>query len=776
MRLETAEIDRYGPLKGCRPPCDDGITVIAGPNESGKTLYLEGMLQLLDPAVSTQMDPPPRVQQHPTGRVVIGGGSEQHVLGDGTALSDVSRVEPNHLYNLFVIRDSDLALPDGPDYYTSLVEHLGDIHTSEIEAVRKRLVKRGLLTPTHLNLRNREHDTKDVRNAAETLAEDVESYLESVAERGVREKTRERLQVKKQLETVETNLATQRTAEEVANFEDATEQLRQYSNATERIQNLEDFDRKTLENLRDWNQTLSHKDDRIDELESSLEDKKAEVQSHRDALDEARNRHTTLQQRESAVDSVESVLESYRTQLDASGGESFESRLLHRRYATAAGLAGAGVAAGSGVFIGTVLAIVMGIVLLLVAIGAWISHRRLRDRVAEREELERELLQTARDAGFDVEVPDDVAPRLGEYREKLDAAQTRIHELETKLQGATDRVEELQEELEGVESDRDRVEAKLTSTLEEADVDSVEEYEAHVEEKEAQEHSRSEAETVLFREIGDPDVESPERKIDYWESELDDWKSDLGEIHVDAHQYDETALERLEQRREKLDSRIEELEGELQDYHDKLDEFERRANNLTPPQFVETDPVLQARTTEGLRNLVEKLHALVESIERNAEISRKGISILDAIKDDEEQKVATLFDPDGPASRILSRLTDGRYTTVNYDPDTEALEVATPDGRTLTPHQLSRGTQDQLYFAARLSLARQLLGGDSGFLLLDDPFLAADQTRLRNGFETLTGLADDGWQILYLTAKNEVWGRMADEFECTVHELEIIEH
>ena len=47
MRLTTAEIDRYGPLTGCRPACADDITIVAGPNESGKTLYLEGVLQLL---------------------------------------------------------------------------------------------------------------------------------------------------------------------------------------------------------------------------------------------------------------------------------------------------------------------------------------------------------------------------------------------------------------------------------------------------------------------------------------------------------------------------------------------------------------------------------------------------------------------------------------------------------------------------------------------------------------------------------------------------------
>ena len=93
----------------------------------------------------------------------------------------------------------------------------------------------------------------------------------------------------------------------------------------------------------------------------------------------------------------------------------------------------------------------------------------------------------------------------------------------------------------------------------------------------------------------------------------------------------------------------------------------------------------------------------------------------------------------------------------------------------LSVHQLSRGARDQLYFAARLSLAQQVLGGDAGFLLLDDPFLAADAGRLRNGFETLRRLTAEGWQVLYFTAKPEVYDEMAPAFDCAVHELEQLE-
>ena len=94
------------------------------------------------------------------------------------------------------------------------------------------------------------------------------------------------------------------------------------------------------------------------------------------------------------------------------------------------------------------------------------------------------------------------------------------------------------------------------------------------------------------------------------------------------------------------------------------------------------------------------------------------------------------------------------------------------DGREFRPEVLSQGTKDQLYFATRISLAQQLLGSTPGFLLLDDPFLAADPDRLDQGFQTLQELAADGWQILYLTAKQEVSETMVEEHDLSHTKIE----
>ena len=181
---------------------------------------------------------------------------------------------------------------------------------------------------------------------------------------------------------------------------------------------------------------------------------------------------------------------------------------------------------------------------------------------------------------------------------------------------------------------------------------------------------------------------------------------------------------------------------------------------------------MEAKTVDGLEDLKRQLEILIDQIDENAATSRRAVEILDEIASDEEAKVTQLLTEDGPAAELLSRFTEGRYRQVLYDAEAQTIAVERNDGTMLHPSQLSRGTHDQLYFAARISITKQILGGKSGFLLLDDPFLAADQSRLRTGFDILVSLVFEGWQIRYLTARTEISEAMAREFDCDVHELE----
>lgn len=769
VRLLTAEIDRFGPLKSCHPECNDGITIIGGPNESGKTLYLEGLLQLLDPAVSDYFDPDPRVDGSPTGRVVVTNGSERHTLGEGTALSEISPITPDNLHNLFVVRDSDLHLPEGTDYYTRLVERLGDIHTTDINRIREDLVEEGRLTKKNLNLANRELDTKRVRNSTRSLANEIEGYLEDISEEDLREKNRERFRKRRELEAVCEQLENQTVAKRLHDLEYARDQLSTYQETTSAIKELEEFDRDTLAELRELDQNISRDESDLSRLRETLSEKKSEREDIRKNLADTSSDLDELQQREQDVGAVEDALEEYRSQQIE--GEGHDAKLSQRRAVTIVGLIGAAVAGGIGAFVGSTAALGLGFLLLVVGLAGWYLHRKTTQRITDIETRERELIEAARDAGFEIETPAEVAPAIRGYRDTLEGARERRSRLEAELDATEDRISEINDEIDDVTARLEENQEELAATLADADVNDISEFEAKVVEREDREDERNGAERDLHREVGEPDADKPDEKIEFWQSTIRENEASIGDVDIEAAAFDESTLQDLQEQESKLAVRVEELDSELDDFQETIEDFERRANELDTTPFVETQPTLQAYTVEGLEALLADLRSVLKAIEYNAEISRKAIKILDSIRDEEQEKITTLFDPDGPASSIFSDLTDGRYEVVDYNPDTETLEVTASTGQRFSPHELSRGTKDQLFLAARLSLAHQILGNASGFLILDDPFLAADPSRLRSGFEILQTLTNDGWQVIYLSAKDEVRNTIADEFDLDVYEL-----
>lgn len=830
MRLAEAVVDRYGPLRACEPEPGDGITVVAGPNESGKTLYLEALCRQLAPDVVDYLRSAPRVTDDPIGRVVLDVDGERHEMTDEGRLGDVTPVEPAHLHNLLTVRDGDLRLPDGDEYYTSLVDHLGDIHTAEIERIREELLEAGRLTASRLDLTDSEpHDhARSQRDDAAALADDVEAYLEEMADTGVADLSRERLRTKRRLADLEADLAAQRVAKRRDALAWARDRLDAYRAATDELAERDAVDRDELDGLRELERDVERdEDDRADVVESidAMTDQREELRA---SLDDLRDRKTALEQREDRVSAVETALEQYRdspAHLRAGAGDAGQTEdgrtddgrtddgrtgdvpgagaaadaaesgraeaLSLRRRVAVGGLVGGGLAAAGGAVAwstgatgGGLAAFALAVALLAVAAGGWYSHRQLTNALETAAERRDEVVEHARDAGFDVDDPAGVPAAVNEYRDELERFRQEVSGTEATLDSVEDRIDELETERAELDDRIAEREAEIEDALAAAGVDATDEYAAVVEEKEAAAERQRDAARDLEREVVEPDATAPATRADEWERALsdrtaavDDQADETGvPADVDASDYDEATLQRLEDDVAETRATLADLTDELDAHRDRLEGFERRLAELRVTPFVDDPIVLQARTSAGLERLADDLRDLVDAVERDAELSRKAIDVFDEIRDDEARKIETLFESGGPAAERLADLTDGRYVDVEYDAETGRLAVTTAEGGTLDVRSLSQGTQDQLYFAARLGLARQLLAADPGFLLLDDPFLAADPDRLRNGFETLDRLAADGWQVVYCTAKPEVYDGMADAFDLRVHELSQLEH
>ncbi|WP_311172666.1 ATP-binding protein [Halobellus ordinarius] len=765
MRLTTAEIDRYGPLYDCRPPCQDGISVISGPNEAGKTLYLEALLQLLEPDVADVMDPKPRVGQTPTGRVVVEHNGEQYECDGKTSLCEITQIEPAHLQSVFVVQDNDLQLPSDQEYYTSLIEKLGDIHTTEINAIQSALKDRGRLTNRRLNISSDQsyHNAGDVHDEAETLAEEIRDYTEEIEEEGLDELDARRLRIKRDLRETRKQLDEQQRAKTVAEFERLSEQLDTYRSTSDQLAELEEYDRDTLEELRTLSKDLQRDKEDLQELDDNVEKKQDEVNETAKELDDLTDQQSDLERRESAVDEARTALETYRERQGEATGAERQVELT--RPAALVSLLGAGGAGVIGAITGTLLAIGLGVLLLLVSAISGGLYYRANKRLTGVETARESAVQTARDAGFEVETVDEVAPAIEAFEGELSRIRERTAKKEQEHQNAQETLERLQEEKSELETQIEEQEKELAERFEEADVESIDEFEEQVTAREELEPDQQSAKQSLVDRFEEPDADEPADKAAAWERELDEFISDVETDEVDAETYDEETLQQLEAQVERLEEKRDELQVRLDEHDDTLDEFDRRARDLNTQPFIGRGLGLDTRSKEGLETLAEDLDSVVQQLEEDAELSRKALEIFGRIESQEEQKLSELFDPDGPASRTFEQLTGGRYTQVAYNPEAHDLVVERQDGREFGPEVLSQGTKDQLYFATRVSLAQQLLGSTPGFLLLDDPFLAADPDRLDQGFQTLQELANNGWQILYLTAKQEVSETMVEEYD-----------
>jgi uncharacterized protein YhaN len=99
----------------------------------------------------------------------------------------------------------------------------------------------------------------------------------------------------------------------------------------------------------------------------------------------------------------------------------------------------------------------------------------------------------------------------------------------------------------------------------------------------------------------------------------------------------------------------------------------------------------------------------------------------------------------------LARLTGGRYRRVAVDDATLDISVFAPErGDWVRLEELSQGTLDLGYLAARLGLVRLVTQDRRPPLVFDDPFVTFDDERAARAVEMLRELAGD-FQVVYLT-------------------------
>jgi uncharacterized protein YhaN len=219
--------------------------------------------------------------------------------------------------------------------------------------------------------------------------------------------------------------------------------------------------------------------------------------------------------------------------------------------------------------------------------------------------------------------------------------------------------------------------------------------------------------------------------------------------------------------------RLKELRGRTVDPH-KLQEILRekdalraRLDGLKEERIRLEVSIREDGAEEELVRAEEELEYLHE---RRARLKRKAEALKIALLWLESATTETLS---GAARRLeerigemMGRITEDRYFKVRIDESNFGMLVWSDEkGGNVPPEMLSRGTIDQLYLAARLSLVEIICGDRRPPLLLDDPFVTFDPRRLANAMEVLKDFSN-GQQVIIFTC-----GDQYDAFADRVVEL-----
>lgn len=106
----------------------------------------------------------------------------------------------------------------------------------------------------------------------------------------------------------------------------------------------------------------------------------------------------------------------------------------------------------------------------------------------------------------------------------------------------------------------------------------------------------------------------------------------------------------------------------------------------------------------------------------------------------------------------LARVTGGRYREVRIDDADLGFEVLPADGSAwVSAADLSRGALDAVYLAARLGLVRLVAGDRRPPLLMDDPLVTLDDERAGHAMAVIRDLTPD-FQVICLTASDRLDG------------------
>lgn len=747
MRMKEFTISRYPPLPDLNRVKLGEFTLVFGKNEEGKTLIIDALIKLLFKKYREFGEGVLRVEESPEGYIILEEDGKEIKIpekGDLTKLFDISPLEGK---NIFIIRDSDLTMLDESEHFRKITDRLTGLRTEEIGKIIDKLHDIGRLTPQGDFLNRSPEWLKSKIRKADELLRKIEEIDESYKMEDIEQLEKGLVETREDLKKLNERLKLLGMARNREKYEKSAKALENLKNVIGELKKLKKLDDEDWQNWkiaeRDIKKDKAERRNLLSRLrrkEKDLDKMRAEVKKEEIELkvyertkkkidDDLRPDMKNYQERIEAFQSAKEKAGFYNMPLII-----FSILLI----VSVAGL----------FFIPTLFAYIAGLFFILTLIFGLMKYQIVRQEGALNGAFEKIKLEAAR-YKLQGRTIEEVIHNIQKFEDEYSKKEEKKNELRGEEARIRSDIENVKKQISDKEKSIEQAGSDIEEIKEKSEINALSIYTKKLKIKKEREKFQEKQEIVLDSNFGTKgkDIEG---KIDYWEEEI----ASLEEYKIEAKgiKFDEKEESKLNDRSEKLSNKRSELDSKLGEFRRELEEAERGANDILAPE----SDYLYCQTTKDLHAIKNKLEDFIkEQNERRTNVL-EVIDIFEEIQSEEEQRVSALFGRNTSISNYFSEITAGSYTEVNFLPEEKKISVTRKSGKKLTVYKLSAGTYDQLYLTIRLGLGEQLLKGNKGFFIMDDPFVKSDMDRLKKQIKLLKKISKTGWQIIYFTAKEEV--------------------
>ena len=739
MEIREIAVSHYGPLRDVKYRPQPGLQVFYGPNESGKTLLLDAILKLMLGNRLRDFAGLDRVPDLPQGRIVLVSHGSEYILDGNTRLDQITRLDSNHLRNVFVIRNKDLHIAGQANYLRRVSDQLTGMEGQRLEDLRKILSRRNCLTnPSSAARLSKSIEFNKIGEhveTAENLGAEIQEYLEFARSEQLDSLERRLEEARRQLDSLKNRIKEQEQAEKRQKYSTLSQLVSDYENRAEAARHLQPYTKTVFMKLQDLESRALAARETAQENQRHLAQLQPRLEGATGNLVDSMAELTPLENRKPKLEHLEqqALVAAAHPFLPTPGKyKGFSFALL--------GLAALGTFFA---FLGELPPLLWLTPALAVA-GALIlfwADRNARTKALECRRRDRSLLQQGAAAGIMAETLQQLAAAVAKEKTSLEQARSRQQHLASVVREMEQKQLHLEENIRAYNVLARDLEQQLRQELQRLEIENLDEFGNLLEQYNWAQAQCDELHQRLEDEFGQVPPHTGE------------WRALLKQIPIPPDPgilFAPDSLTELREAKELALAQIEEIQEGLQRHGSMLNSFAAAVQALPLEQEIGCSLPNRFANLEILDYVGLVLDQFVTTVNTRFTVACKALAILEALEREEQEKMADLVAADKPVQDIFRQITAGRYTNIILDSDLD-IRVQNREGLELPASALSQGTYDQLYLALRLSLAQDLLPGETGFLLLDDAFLCADSVRMEKMLAVLEGLAAQGWQILYFT-------------------------